>query len=56
MNAQSKNQLVSEIIDDLEAEQGHALPLPQRQEVADVLRDYLKSMEEYIENQKGSQS
>ena len=48
MNAQSKNQLVSEIIDDLEAEQGSALPLAQRQEVADVLRDYLKSMEEYI--------
>ena len=56
MNGQTKNQLVSEIIDDLEAEQGSALPLAQRQEVADVLRDYLKSMENYIEKQKGTQS
>ena len=48
MNAQTKDQIVRELIDDLEAEQGSALPLAQWQEVADVLRDYLETMEETI--------
>jgi len=52
MNGQSKDQIVRELIDDLEAERGSALPLPQRQEVADVLRDYLESMENYINKQE----
>ncbi len=48
MNAQTKDQIVRELIDDLEAEQGSALSPAQRQEVADVLRDYLETMEETI--------
>ena len=52
MNAQTKDQIVRELIDDLEAEQGSALPPAQRQEVADVLRDYLETMEETINKQR----
>ena len=48
MNAQTKDEIVCELIDDLEAEQGSALPPAQRQEIADALRDYLETMEAYI--------
>jgi hypothetical protein len=52
MNAQTKDELVSEIIGDLEAEQGFALSPEKRQEIDEALRDYLETMEEYISKQE----
>jgi len=48
MNAQTKDEIVRELIDDLEAEQGSALPPAQRQEIADVLQDYLETLAETL--------
>ena len=52
MNEQTKDEIVRELIDDLEAEQGSALPPAQRHQVADALRDYLEKMEETISKQE----
>ena len=52
MNAQTKDELVLEIIDDLETEQGAALPPEQRHQLDEALRDYLEKMEETISKQE----
>ena len=52
MNAQTKDQLVSEIIDDLETEQGFALSPEKRREIDEALRDYLETMEQYVNTQR----
>ena len=48
MNAQTKDELVSEIIGDLEAEQGFALSPEKRREIDEALRDYLETMEKNL--------
>ena len=52
MNAQTKDEIVRELIDDLEAEQGSALPPEKRREIDEALRDYLETMEQYINKQE----
>jgi len=52
MNAQTKDELVSELIDDLEAEQGFALSPEKRREIDEALREYLETMEKYMSKQE----
>ena len=52
MNAQTKDELVLEIIADLEAEQGFALSPEKRGELDEALREYLETMEQYIDTQR----
>ena len=56
MNAQTKDELVSEIIGDLEAEQGFALSPAKRRQLDDALREYLETMEQYIDTQRKERS
>ena len=56
MNAQTKDELVSEIIGDLETEQGFALSPEKRREIDEALRDYLETMEEYVNTQRKDQT
>ena len=56
MNAQTKDELVSEIIGDLEAEQGFALSPEKRRQIDEALRDYLETMEEYVNTQRKDQT
>jgi hypothetical protein len=48
MNAQTKDEIVRELIDDLEAEQGFALSPEKRREIDEALRDYLETMEKNL--------
>jgi hypothetical protein len=48
MNAQTKDEIVRELIDDLEAEQGAALSPEQRHQLDEALRDYLETMEKKL--------
>ena len=56
MNAQTKDELVSEIIGDLEAEQGFALSPEKHREIDEALRDYLETMEKYVNTQRKDRS
>ena len=55
MNAQTKDELVREIIGDLEAEQGFALSPEKRRQIEEALREYLETMEEYMSKQERNQ-
>ena len=55
MNAQTKDEIVSEIIGDLEAEQGFALSPEKRRQIDEALREYLETMEEYMSKQERNQ-
>ena len=55
MNAQTKDELILELIGDLEAEQGFALSPEKRRQIDEALRDYLEKMEEYKSKQERNQ-
>ena len=48
MNGQTKNQIIREMLDDLEAERGGPLQTDKRDEIADGLWVYLEAMERYF--------